>query len=100
MSSYYYLATSLIAFGCFLVGMALGWGVREWHEMQSQINRILNKARTESEAPVRTGIITPNQEAKPTTRVVTPKTPQRIEWEEENKRRDEALNHNVPIGPK
>lgn len=99
----------LLTIGLLLVfagGIATGYWYRELREALKSLANIAKgtpppKLGPTSGAYKVSATLEPTQRItpkKPVVRVVNPKTPQRMEWEAQNKQRTEALEHKLPDG--
>lgn len=84
-------STLLIVLASLIVGGALGAGWREIIRLQRHVNGLLTRDRPKATPGVTMGAYNPASEYKQTVGIVQPKSPQLIEWEQNQRTMQENL---------
>jgi hypothetical protein len=80
-----------ISLVCLIIGVALGAAWREIRELQRHVSDLLTRVQPKAKPGATMGVYDPAREYKQAPGIVQPKSPQLIEWEANERTRQENL---------
>lgn len=75
----------------FIIGLGLGWSLREIYHLKNQVLKLMYANQPKAKPGPTMGIYNPPNEYRQTEHVIVPKSPQLVEWEANERTREENL---------